>query len=94
MVFGMATKKITITLPDEQLAGIRALVAAGQAASTSAFVQHAVAAALFDAAGWQDMLQEALQQTGGRLTKKERAWADAILAPQARKHAPRRGREG
>jgi hypothetical protein len=27
------------------------------------------------------MLDEALQQTGGPLTKKEREWADTILSP-------------
>ena len=42
MVFGMATTKITITLQDDQLHEIRALVAAGEAANTSAFVKHAV----------------------------------------------------
>ena len=30
-------------------------------------------------AEWRRMLDEALEQTGGRLTKKERGWADAIL---------------
>ena len=65
MVVGMATSKLTITLPDEQLQEIRALVAAGQAANVSAFVQHAVGIALSDAAGWREMLQEALKQTGG-----------------------------
>jgi Arc/MetJ-type ribon-helix-helix transcriptional regulator len=82
MVFGMATTKITITLPDDQVAEIRTLVAAGVAANISAFVKHAIGIALFDAAGWSDMLQEALQQTGGPLTKKERAWADSILSPR------------
>ena len=81
MVFGMATTKITITLKDDQVEEIRALVAAGGAANVSAFVQHAVRVALFDAAGWREMLKEALQQTGGPLTKKERVWADTILAP-------------
>ena len=42
MVFGMATTKITITLQDSQLEEIRALVAAGEATSVSAFVQHSV----------------------------------------------------
>jgi Arc/MetJ-type ribon-helix-helix transcriptional regulator len=51
MALGMATTKITITLPDEQLDSIRELVAAGKAASVSAFVKHAVAIGLFDAAG-------------------------------------------
>lgn len=84
MVFGMATTKITITLADEQLREIRALVAAGEAANTSAFVKHAVGVALSDAAGWREMLKHALDQTGGPLTNKERAWADALLAPRPR----------
>ena len=85
MVFGMATTKITITLRDDQVAEIRAMVAAGEAASVSAFVQHAVGVALFDAAGWREMLADALRQTGGPLTKKERVWADALL------EGPKRG---
>lgn len=84
MVIGMATTKITITLGDDQLREIRALVTAGQAANTSAFVRHAVGVALADAAGWREMLHDALQQSGGPLTKQERDWADAILAPSKR----------
>jgi Arc/MetJ-type ribon-helix-helix transcriptional regulator len=52
MVFGMATRKITITLPEHQIDEIRTLVAAGAADSVSAFLKHAVGVALFDAAGW------------------------------------------
>jgi Arc/MetJ-type ribon-helix-helix transcriptional regulator len=85
MVLGMATTKVTITLQDHQVAEIRSLVAAGQAASVSAFVQHAVGVALGDAAGWREMLEDALEQTGGPLTRKERAWADLLLSPQERK---------
>jgi len=81
MVFGMATTKVTITLQDDQLQAIRELVAAEKASSVSAFVQHAVGIALFDAAGWRAMLQDALRQTGGALTKEERAWADGLLHP-------------
>ena len=84
MVPGMATTKITITLPDEQINEIRSLVEAGEAANVSAFVKHAVGVALSDAAGWREMLDDALQQTGGPLTAKERKWADAILAPRSR----------
>jgi len=91
MVLGMATTKITVTLPDEQLKEIRALVAAGEAANTSAFVKHAVGIALSDAAGWKEMLKDALQQTGGPLTKKERAWADSVLSPR-RPGASRKGK--
>ena len=92
MVLGMATTKVTITLDNNQVDGIRALVAAGQAPSVSGFVKHAVRVALFDAAGWRQMLDEALQETGGPLTKKERAWADARLSPKAQKSGSRRGR--
>jgi Arc/MetJ-type ribon-helix-helix transcriptional regulator len=92
MVNGMATQKITVTLKSDQVNEIRALVAAGQAANVSAFVQHAVDVALHDAAGWKEMLQEALSQTGGPLTKSERAWADALLSPRARKSGSRKGK--
>jgi Arc/MetJ-type ribon-helix-helix transcriptional regulator len=82
----MATTKITITLPDEQLDSIRELVAAGKAASVSAFVKHAVAIGLFDAAGWRTMLNDALRQTGGSLTNEERKWADVLLHRPEGKH--------
>ncbi len=92
MVFGMAgTSKVTITLPKEQIEEIRALVANGRAASVSAFAKHAIAVSLQDAAGWMEMLHEALEQTGGPLTKEERAWADEILSPPP-KRGPRRGK--
>ena len=81
---GMATTKVTITLEDAQLAAIRELVAAGKAESVSGFVQHAVGVSLADVAGWGAMLGAALAKTGGPLTAKERAWADAILRPGAR----------
>ncbi|HEY7336613.1 MAG TPA: ribbon-helix-helix domain-containing protein [Bryobacteraceae bacterium] len=86
----MATAKITITLPREQVEEIRALVTAGKVDNVSAFVKHAVGIALHDTAGWREMLEEALRQTGGALTLKERAWANALLSPQARKGSPRK----
>jgi Arc/MetJ-type ribon-helix-helix transcriptional regulator len=91
MVFGMATTKITITLPDHQVKEIRALVGAGQTAGISAFVKHAVGVALSDAAGWREMLKDALEQTGGPLSKEERAWADSILSPRVRKKGSGKG---
>lgn len=91
MVSGIATRKITITLGDVQVQEIRALVDAGQASSVSAFVQHAVGVALSDAAGWKEMLEEALQQTGGPLSSKERAWADTLLSTGKEK---KRGQKG
>lgn len=75
----MATKKITITLDEDQLDRIRHLVSSGKAASVSGFVQHAVRVSLDDVAGWGALLADALTQTGGDLTADERAWADRIL---------------
>ena len=92
MASSMATTKLTITLDDRQLASVRRVVASGKASSVSGFVKHAVEVALSDVAGWQAMLEEALQQTGGALTKKETAWADRVLGAGTAKHAPRRKR--
>jgi len=80
MAFGMATVKVTITLEEEDLKTIRGLVVGHKAASVAGFVQHAVKIALDDVAGWGVLLAGALEQTGGLLTKDERAWADGILA--------------
>lgn len=90
--YGMATIKITITLQEDQVEEVRALVAAGRSASVSAFVQHAVGVALFDEAGWRQMLEEALQQTGGPLTKKERDHADTLLFPDRQKIKAHKGK--
>ena len=78
----MAAAKITITLQHNQLEKIHALIATGEAGSVSGFVQHAVGAALHDAAEWRKLLKDALQQTGGPLTAKERSWADSLLTGQ------------
>lgn len=87
---GMATKKVTITLEVEQLDAIRGLVDARTAKSVSAFVQHAVGVSLSDVAGWGALLAEALEQTGGPLTKAERNWADGVLSVRPDKPAKRR----
>lgn len=79
MVSGMATRKVTVTLDENQLEQIRSLVRTGTAPSVSGFVQHAVAVALDDVAGWGAVLAEALRQTGGALSDDERAWADDVL---------------
>jgi len=84
----MATRKVTITLDEAQLAQIQALVQAGSAASVSGFVQHAVTVALDDVAGWGAMLAEALRETGGPLSEEERAWADGVLGVTTRSGRP------
>lgn len=79
MVIGMATKKVTITLEEQDLAAVRAMVTSGRAASVSGFVQHAVQVALADAEIWNAAFEEWLTATGGPITDEERAWADSIM---------------
>ncbi|MGH3056431.1 MAG: ribbon-helix-helix domain-containing protein [Gaiellaceae bacterium] len=81
----MATTKVTITLDDEQLHAIRELVRSRKAQSISGFVKHAVGVSLSDVAGWGVLLGLALEETGGPLTAKERAWADTILQPRSKR---------
>jgi Arc/MetJ-type ribon-helix-helix transcriptional regulator len=85
MVFGMASVKITITLEQEQLDQVRALVGVGRAASVSGFVKHAVATSLDDVAAWTLAIEDALAGTGGPLTTDERRWADEVLGTPAPK---------
>ena len=82
----MATVKVTVTIPEDQLHAIRELVDVGQARSVSGFVQHAIGVSLDDAAGWEQMLDDALAATGGPLTDEERRWADEALSQV---HGPR-----
>lgn len=85
MVTGMASKKVTVTLDETQLDRVRGLVASGNASSVSGFVQHAVAVAIDDVAGWGALLAEALRDTGGPLSNEERAWADTLLGTRTRR---------
>lgn len=88
MVIGMASKKVTVTLDENQLDRVRSLVQAGKASSVSGFVQHAVGVALDDVAGWGAVLADALKATGGPLSDEERAWADDILGVGKRRKRP------
>ena len=85
----MATKKVTVTLGETELASIQELVRVGKSSSVSAFVQHAVSISLADMSGWSALLGVALAETGGPLTRKERDWADSLLqrskAPKAKR---------
>lgn len=84
MVDGMATAKITITLPNRQLEEIRKRVAAQESTSVSGFIQQAVQKSLENAAEFRVLVDEALKATGGPLTAKERAWARRMLSPRKR----------
>ncbi|MGH8906701.1 MAG: hypothetical protein ACRD0K_09335 [Egibacteraceae bacterium] len=76
----MASAKITVTVPQDQLVAIRELVAAGQADSVSGFVQHAIGIALDDVTGWRAMLAQALDESGGPPTQDEQVWAARVLS--------------
>jgi len=80
----MATVKITITLPDQQIQEIRKRVAAHESASVSGFVQRAVQRTLLNSSEFSAMVDQGLSETGGPLTPKERAWAGKMLSPQKR----------
>ena len=88
MVTGMATTKITITLPDGQLDEIRRRVAAKESASISGYIQQAVRKSIENAAAFREMVSQSLIETGGPVTAKERSWARNALTP--RKTARRR----
>jgi Arc/MetJ-type ribon-helix-helix transcriptional regulator len=89
----MATAKITITLPDGQLDEIRSRVASGKYSSVSGFVQMAVQKSLQNAAEFEAMLDQALMESGGPVTAKERDWARSILSPQKRRTKAARPRK-
>jgi Arc/MetJ-type ribon-helix-helix transcriptional regulator len=90
MVTGMATVKITITLPYRQLEEIRKRVAAQESTSVSGFVQQAVQKSLENAAEFRALVDEALKATGGPLTPRERAWARRMLSPRKSGARPRK----
>jgi Arc/MetJ-type ribon-helix-helix transcriptional regulator len=90
MVHGMATTKITITLPDRQLEQIRKRVAAEDSPSVSGFIQQAVQRSLENAAEFRAMVEQALKETGGPLKPRERAWARKMLSARKRRTKPRK----
>ena len=84
MVASMATVKITITLRDTQVEEIRKRVAAKVAPSVSGFIQEAVQKSIENAAEFRAIVTQALQETGGQLRPKERAWARRMLSSRKR----------
>ncbi|HKA01296.1 MAG TPA: ribbon-helix-helix domain-containing protein [Candidatus Solibacter sp.] len=78
----MAAKKITITLPDHQLAEIRKRVTARKTETVSGFIRHTIQELFDNEAAFGAMVDEVLEKTGGPLTAKERAWARKMLTPR------------
>lgn len=79
--------RVSVTLDRQQVEEIRGLV---PGTSMPAFVRNAVRVAIADAREWREMLDEALDRTGGPLTEEEIAWADGVLG--SGKRAPGRTR--
>ncbi len=69
----MSTVKVTVTLGQDELDQVRALVRKGKVANVSAFVQHAVRRSLDDAAGFAADLAEALELTGARQLRRRKS---------------------
>lgn len=80
----MASVKVTVTMPEEQLAAIRQLVSDHKTPTVSGFIQHAVSVSLDDVAGWQAALDDALAETGGPPTEEEQRWAEQVLTHSER----------
>ncbi len=78
MIIGMTKRKIAVSLPADLVQHAHQAVAAGTAASVSAYVAEALEerAKLDDL---ESLLEEMLAETGGALTAEERAWADRAL---------------
>ncbi len=75
----MATKRVTVTLDEEQLARVWALVVARSASTVSGFVPHRLpwpwTMSPVGAPSWP----KGSAKTGGPLSDDEPAWADDIL---------------
>ena len=81
---GMTVAKITISLSDEVLRKARAAVRVGEASSVSAYIAAAVEEKR-DRDDLKQMLLEMAQESGGPLTRAERAQARRDLGLAARR---------
>ena len=88
----MATVKITITLPENQVKEIRERVAK-DSGGVSGFIRHAVQQSLDNSAEFLAMIEQGLMETGGPSTAKERAWARRMLSPRKRGAKPAKPRK-
>jgi len=75
----MTAAKIAISLPESLLAHVRNAVRRGRAASVSAYVANAVAKQA-ENDDLDAILDAMLAASGGPMTRRERAWADRVLA--------------
>ena len=80
MIMSMTRQKIAITLPEEQVAAARQAVAAGRAASVSAYISEALARRDADEE-LADSIAEIYAEAGPP-AEEERAWARRVLGIQ------------
>ena len=78
MMTGMTRVKIAVSLPAELVEQAKRAVAEGRAESVSAYVAEALAEKSSEE-DFDRLLEQMLQETGGRLTPEEIAWADRAL---------------
>lgn len=81
MIIGMTGRKakIAITVDAELVDQVRDRVARGDAASVSAYFQHAVRGQLAAEADFDEALRDIFEATGGPPTARERAAARKVL---------------
>src|SRR5207302_11330149 len=84
MVHSMATTKITITLPDRQLAEIRKRVAAQESASVTGYIQQAVKNSLEKSAAIRVLPGASLQAYGEQVWPAQRERVSRLLATRQR----------
>lgn len=75
--------KVAITLSPDLVAAIKARVAAGEARSVSAFIQHAVRGQLAAEADSDGLVEQMLTASGGPASPAERAAARRLLSGSA-----------
>ncbi len=84
----MTTVKTAITVPEEILQRARGEVRRGRARSLSAYMSEALAQKLM-LEDLDALLQEMLAETGGPLTKREKAAADRALGTARKRRTGR-----
>jgi hypothetical protein len=80
MITGMTPKaKIAISIRQDLLDEIQGSVERGTSPSVSAYIEKAIESRLRYKAEFLQMMDDALEETGGPATAEERAWAERAL---------------
>lgn len=80
MITGMTPKaKIAISIRQDLLDEIQGSVERGTSPSVSAYIEKAIEHQVWARAEFLQMMDDALEETGGPMTDEEIAWADRVL---------------